>query len=56
MKKRRCDALWTPITTPTILHIIEEIAEVAAYRCSSKQVFLKIVQISQENSCDGVSF
>ena len=30
--------------------------EVVLCRCSSKQVFLKISQISQENKCVGVSF
>ena len=30
--------------------------EAAVRRCSSKQVFLKISQYSQENTCVGVSF
>ena len=30
--------------------------EVAVHRCSLKQVFLKILQYSQENICAGVSF
>ena len=31
-------------------------AEAAVRRCSSKQVFLKIHQYSQENTCGGISF
>ena len=33
-----------------------EILEAAFRRCSSKYVFLKISQYSQENTCIGVSF
>ena len=31
-------------------------AEAVVCRCSSKQVFLKILQISHEKTCVGVSF
>ena len=32
-----------------------QIIEAAVHRCSSKYVFFKISQISQENTCVGVS-
>ena len=41
---------------PRHLHHIHMYAEAVVRKCSSKKMFLKISQISQENTCVGVSF
>ena len=46
--KKRCPIL--------IANFMIRGTESAVRRCSSKQVFLKILQYSQENTCVGVSF
>ena len=42
--------------TQTVSQKVFERAKAAVRRCSSKQVFLKISQISQKNTFVGVSF
>ena len=37
-------------------YVKKETTKTAACRCSSKKVFLKFSQISQENTCANVSF
>ena len=48
---------WKELTFLIIYDVIMNASpEAAVRRCSSKEMFFKISQYSQEKACDGVSF
>ena len=48
---------WNELTFLVSCDVIMDISsEAAVRRCSSKEIFLKTLQYSQENVCVGVSF
>ena len=48
---------WNDLTFLVTYDIIMNVSsETAIHRCSSKEVFLNILQYSQEDACVGVSF